>query len=181
MEPSSSSSPSERVLTPSEQLAFERNDPPSPTAAASVPAPGSFAAFLHEAMSALEREHPTAWERLCLALRRRRVTLSVDEEIVPMAFEVDGVTFLPYAGEAHVILETDRPTIFTLVDGVLSLEEAVKRDRLRLRGRPDDVVRFHDGLMQWLHGAVRSPAFPGLLRAFRAALYPPDLPGSAKE
>ncbi len=90
-----------------------------------------------------------------------------------MAFEADGVTFLPFAGEAHVELQTDRPTIFALIDGVLGLQSAVQADRLRLRGGPDDVIRFHEGLMLWLHGAVRSPSFPGLLREFRDAAQPP--------
>lgn len=144
MEPSSSSSPSE---------------PPS----------GSFGAFLREAMTALEREHPTAWAALCWALRRRQVTLHVDEEVVPLAFHVGSVAFLTVAGDAHVVLHTDTPTIFRLVDGQCSLEQAVHEDRLRLFGRPDDVIRFHQGLMQWLHGAVRSPSFPGLLREFRRA------------
>lgn len=140
---------------------------PRPPSAASVRAPGSFAAFLHEAMTALETEHPAARAALCRALRRRRVTLIVDDEVVPMAFGPGSIDFLPTASGAHVVLRTDRPTIFALVDGVCSLEGAVHQDRLRLEGRPDDVIRFHQGLMQWLHGAVRSPSFPRLLREFR--------------
>ncbi len=118
-------------------------------------------------MTALEREHPEAWAALCHALRRRQVTLHVDDEVVPLAFHGGSVEFLPSAGDAHVVLHTDSPTIFALVDGGASLEEAVRRDRLQLFGRPDDVIRFHEGLMQWLHGAVRSPSFPRLLREFR--------------
>jgi hypothetical protein len=142
---------------------------PSSSSSPSEPASGSFGAFLRKAMTALEQEHPEAWAGLCRALRRRQVTLHVDDEVVPLAFLLGSVVFLPLAGEAHVVLHTDTPTVFRLVDGQCSLEQAVQQDRLRLFGRPGDVIRFHQGLMQWLHGAVRSPSFPRLLREFRQA------------
>lgn len=162
MPPSSSSSPSE-------QLARERAERIAVAPAATDRAAGSFGAFLHAAMTALQREHRGAFEQVCAALGGRRVTLRVDAEIVPLAFRRDAVAFLPFAPEADVELQTDRSTIHALVDGALSLEQAVRQNRLRLQGAPADVVRFHAGLMAWLHGAVRSPSFPQLLRGFREA------------
>ena len=135
--------------------------------AATPRSPGSFGVFLFDAMRALQREHGDAWGRVCAALHGRRVTVAVDAEIVPLSFDATSVTFLPFAARAHVTLHTDRATIDGLIDGGLSLMDAVGQNRLGLAGRPDDVVRFHDGLMAWLHGAVRSPSFPELLRGFR--------------
>ena len=60
-------------------------------------------------------------------------------------------------------------------DVVIVSLDALDIDRLAkmwATRRPDDVIRFHEGLMQWLHGAVRSPSFPGLLREFRRTASP---------
>lgn len=160
MPPSSSSSLSE-------QLAAERAHAPRVAPAATPRAPGTFGRFLHDAMVALQREHPQAWEGVCAALRSRLVTLRVDAEIVPLRFTAQQVAFTPFAPDAHVELSTDRPTIHALVDGELSLESAVRHNRLRLSGAPADLIRFHEGLLCWLHGAVRSPSFPALLAGFR--------------
>jgi hypothetical protein len=64
---------------------------------------------------------------------------------------------------------TTRRAILDLVDARTTLMAAVVADRVWLRGSVEDLLAFHDGLMVYLGGAVRSPSFPWLLRQFRAA------------
>jgi hypothetical protein len=45
---------------------------------------------------------------------------------------------------------------------------AVLSDVHVLRGRPADVLAFHDGLAAYVHGGVRAPSFRRLLVEFRA-------------
>ncbi len=64
-------------------------------------------------------------------------------------------------------METTRAVILDLVDARAGLVEAILDDRLGLRGALPELARFHDGLMLYLHGAMRAPSFPGLLRRYR--------------
>jgi hypothetical protein len=54
-----------------------------------------------------------------------------------------------------------------LIDARLTLLDAVLSDALAMTGAPDDLLAFHDGLIAYVHGAVRAPSFPALLSAYR--------------
>ena len=146
MLPSLSSSPSEPVVR-----------------ATTAPLPGSFAAFFARASAALRREHGQAWGKHVHALRGLCVVLHIGDEVIPLRFSAVGVALMPDDGGAHVVLSADHAMIFALVDGEVTIEAAVRQNRLRLRGTPAHLVRFHEGLMLWLHGAVRCPSFPQIL------------------
>jgi hypothetical protein len=51
----------------------------------------------------------------------------------------------------------------------VSLLDAVLEERIVMLGSVPDICAFHDGLMAYLHGAVRCRSFPELLRRYRAA------------
>ncbi len=130
---------------------------------------GRFRDFLADSFVALRREMPPAYVALCRCLARREVVLTVDGESVPVEFERERAVLLPAAVAPVIDVRTTRAAILDLVDAHLRLDDAVMTDRLHLRGSPDDLLRFHDGLLAYLHGALRAPSFARLLQSFRAA------------
>ncbi len=60
-----------------------------------------------------------------------------------------------------------RTAVLRVIDARDTLMSAVLADRLVLRGATRDVLAFHDGLIAYVHGAVRARSFPELLRQFR--------------
>jgi len=132
-----------------------------------------FADFLTRSFVTLERELPRIHERLCRHFAGHTVAIHVDGETVPLSFTARRV-FFQHGGSSHVVrIVTGRSTILDLVDARRSLVDAVLGDQLQLLGSPDDLLHFHDGLMIYLHGAVRAPGFPSILRNYRNWQMPP--------
>ena len=129
----------------------------------------TFAEFLAESFDLLRREVPQAHAEVCRRLAPRGVRLHVGAEDVAVRFERSGTRFPAAPGAASVDVETNRETILALIDAETTLVDAVLDGSLVLRGAGDDLLAFHDGLVAYVHGAVRAPSFPGLLRRFRRA------------
>jgi hypothetical protein len=129
----------------------------------------SFESLLQRSLDALERERPDVAARLAATLAPLDVSIEVDDEALGVRAVAARVEVTPAPSRAHVHVVTDRRTILALVDGDLSLVDAVIRDQLSLRGAVADLARFHDALWVYLQGAVRAPSFPQLLRAYRGA------------
>lgn len=125
-----------------------------------------FSLFLRRSLAAVRRECPNAWKRLTHVLDGRALCLEVDAEAIPVAF-AKGAVHWQAAPTYDLYLTTNRAAILALIDG-LSLADAVLTDRLTLTGSPDAVIRFDDALNAYLHGVVRSPSQPGLLRSYRS-------------
>jgi hypothetical protein len=128
----------------------------------------SFAGFVRESLEVLRREVPVAHAAMCAPVAGRLVAIGADGEELALRFAADGVRAAAPGGVPDLSVRTSRDAVLALVDAECSLLEAVLSDRLVLRGTPDDVIAFHDALVAYLHGAVRAPSFPGLLRRFRA-------------
>jgi hypothetical protein len=126
-----------------------------------------FRTFLARSFDALRREAPEAYTRMCRRLDPRRVDLRVDDERVAVVFARDEARIVPDASPGTVEVRTTRTAVLRVIDARDSLMSAVLADRLVLRGAPRDVLAFHDGLMAYVHGAVRARSFPELLRQFR--------------
>ncbi len=133
------------------------------------PEPDTFVGFLARSLALLEREHPEAYARMCAALARRTVLLKVDDEAIELRFGKRRLRLAePGVGGGQTVRAvTGRATILALVDGRLTLMDSVMQDRFEIFGGLDDLIAFHEGLMFYLHGAVRAPSFPALLRRFR--------------
>lgn len=129
----------------------------------------TFTAFLATAFATLERELPWAYVGVARRLAPRAVRLEVDGELVGLRFSSGAVAFEPDVVDPAITVRTDRAAILAVIDAEASLLSAVLDERLHLQGTPDDLLAFHDGLVLWVHGAVRAPSFPALLRRFRAA------------
>lgn len=128
----------------------------------------TFAGFVHESLALLRCEVPAAHAAMCAPVAGRRVAIDADGEAFALRFERNVVhAAAPEAGP-ELSVRTSRRAVLALVDARYSLLEAVLNEHLDVRGTPDDVIAFHDALVAYLHGAVRAPSFPGLLRRFRA-------------
>lgn len=126
-----------------------------------------FGDYLGAALAALAREIPPAYAALTRALDGMSVRFDVDGRACSLRC-ADGVHALG-AGLAGCDTEvaTDTATILDLVDARCSLVQAVRSDRLHLRGPVAAVARFDRGLGAFLAGAVRGPSFPSLLEDLR--------------
>ncbi|HYC22481.1 MAG TPA: hypothetical protein VEI94_07255 [Candidatus Bathyarchaeia archaeon] len=126
-----------------------------------------FADFLDESFAALRAEVPGIHAEMCRRLAPREVELVVDDERIAIAFSREGAAFLGESRRPAIAVRTKGRAILDLIDALATLREAVLDERLELRGAPDDLLAFHEGLMAYLHGGVRAPSFPRLLRDFR--------------
>ena len=129
----------------------------------------SFSALLRRSLGALERERPDIAQRLAAALAALAVTITVGDEQLGIRSDGTRVVVGEPASAPQVRVSTGRATILALVDGAVSLVDAVLADDMRLVGEVADLARFHDALWLYLQGAVRAPSFPVLLRVFRDA------------
>jgi hypothetical protein len=127
----------------------------------------TFASFLAGSLDLLERELPWAYGAMCRVLAPREVLLSVDGEDVSVRCTERTAIVGARAAAPDVECRTTRAAILDLADASTSLVDAVMSDRVHLRGAVGDLLAFHDGLMAYLGGAVRSPSFPALLERFR--------------
>jgi hypothetical protein len=137
-----------------------------PSSSSSAP-DDRFRTFLARSFDALRREVPDAYARMCRRLASRGVGLRVDDECVAVLFTRDEARIVADASPCAVDVRTSRTAVLRVIDARDTLMSAVLADRLVLRGAPRDVLAFHDGLMAYVHGAVRARSFPGLLRQFR--------------
>lgn len=131
---------------------------------------GAFGRFVARGLAALRDELPWAHARMAAALEGRDVLLTVDGEAVPVTARGGAVEVHPLAPQGFspcVTLATDRATVARLADAERTITDAVVAGEVALRGAVDDLVAFHDGLMAFLAGAVRSPSFPALLDDYR--------------
>jgi hypothetical protein len=135
-----------------------------------------FATFLEHSMTLLAAEKPLVYARLCAFLRDREARVTVDDERTGIAFPAGAFRLCDDVEHPFIELSSSRATVLAVVDGRLTLEEAVWGEHLELRGHLDDLVRFHDALVLYLHGAVRCPSFPWLLDRYRDA----DVPSAAE-
>ena len=125
-------------------------------------------AFLARSLALLAREAPGSYERLCHTLAGKRVCIDGDGRRFALRFEPHGVETVTPSGTENICAGVDRSTILALVDGTVTLDQALRDDRLHIRAQVADAATLFDGLSIYLRGAIRSASFPMLLAEFRA-------------
>lgn len=133
--------------------------------------------LLVESFIVLASELPPAWERFCACLDGCAVEIRVDGERFTVRFAADTATIAGSAAASSpvdALLETTRRTIEDVLDARLSLREAVMRDALHVVAPLAMMSRLHAGILAYVHGGVRCPSFPALLKRFRALPARPD-------
>jgi hypothetical protein len=128
---------------------------------------GELRDFIERSLRALAVEAAPCYAQLCERLRGRRLRIGGDGAPLVLAFGAHAVVSLDAREPADVDLHVDRTTLLALVDGELTLEEALRRDGLVMRGRVADLADAFDGLTSYVRGGVRCPSFPTLLAAYR--------------
>jgi hypothetical protein len=120
-------------------------------------------------LGALEREAPTFHTKLCGTLNGLCLCIRSDGQPFALRFSAGSVASVQPDGSEQVHLSVDRPTIKALVDGELTLEDALRRGRLELFGTPTNVAHVFDGLLVYVNGGIRCPSFRHLLSAFNTS------------
>lgn len=142
-----------------------------PACSSSCEADSRFGRFLALSLSLLDDEKPGIVVELDRMMASRLISMTIDGVEVRLRFEEEGARVWEPApeetGAPFIELESDRGAILDVVDGNLTLEDAVWQRRIELRGAVADLVLFHDALVVYLQGAVRSPSFPRLLDNYR--------------
>ena len=133
-------------------------------------APRSLRSFLDRSLTILAREAPDSYRRLCTTLAGRRLRVSGDDEEFGLDFHDRSVVTTAARGDEAIVAGIDRRTIVAMVDGHLTIEEALRLDRLSVRAAVTDALMAFDGIEIYLRGAVRCPSFPGLLDQLRTSL-----------
>ena len=137
----------------------------------------SFTAFLRDSFDVLRRETPDLHVLLCRRLDGAEVELRVGGEAIALSFAEENVAFhepaprteTPGPPAASVEVVTTRAAILDLIDAEMGMLDSVLAERLSMRGALADLVRFHEGLTIYLHGAMRAPSFRDILGRFRDA------------
>ncbi|QSQ27928.1 sterol-binding-like protein [Pyxidicoccus parkwayensis] len=124
--------------------------------------------LLAESFTALAREQPALHSRMCTQLAGRRLEVCVGTERFHLAFTADRARVEPVGPEADALLLTGRNVIGDVLDARLSLTHAVLTDALEVMGTLPSLMALHEGLVTYVHGAVRCPSFPSLLSRLRA-------------
>ena len=121
-----------------------------------------FSRFLARSLALLADELPEYHRLVATRIGRREVLLHVDGEDITVQSFPPRLTLTLKSHAPDVELWTKRAAISRLINGEDTLVDAILGDRVVLRGTVDDLIAFHDGLMAYLHGAVRCPAFAEL-------------------
>ena len=129
---------------------------------------GPVGRLLAESFTALAREQPALHARMCTQLRGRRVEVCVGAERFHLAFAAERAQVEPVGPEADALLITGRHVIADVLDARLPLTEAVLTDALEVVAPLPSLMALHEGLVTFVHGAVRCPSFPSLLARLRA-------------
>ena len=129
---------------------------------------GAVGTLVEESFAALQRELPEAHLRIREHLADLSLRVEIDDERFGLAFSAAQVQVTAQHGVAAARVRTGRAGISALLDGDVSLADAVREDRLQVVAPLEVLARLQEGLRLYVHGAVRCPAFPGFLERFRA-------------
>ena len=128
-----------------------------------------FFAFLGNSLQGLSAEEPEAHRSLARAMGDLRAQLTTDGKVCSLS--LDSLAWTMYYDDIKVDIEVafDRQIVLDLIDGLLSLEDAILQERLRMQGSVTAIERFYDALMIYLEGLMRVPGTRALLEAYRSA------------
>lgn len=128
--------------------------------------PEPFSRYLTTSLAHIERDVPNTYALLRASLGARRLRIEVDGEAVSVWNDGSRLA-VGDLRSTDILAVTRRAAIVGLVDGEMSLEEAVDRGAVDLFGAVDDLLAGLDALMAYLNGAARCPELLDLMDAFR--------------
>jgi hypothetical protein len=125
--------------------------------------------LLARSFAVLAREQPQAYERFLLPLAGLAVALKIDAEHFTAAFTSAQAHLRAVDGQEPITVGTSRRTILEVLDDRRTLTEAVLSSAVDVIGPLELLLRAHEGLIRYVHGAVRCAGFPSLLHQLRSA------------
>jgi hypothetical protein len=135
----------------------------------------SFRGFLGRSLQVLEREAPLAYRAVCDTLGARRVAIRVDAERLLVENLSGKLCLVSAEGSVSAEASASRCVLRALIEGEVGLTDAILSDQVELVGGLDDLVAFHEALLFYFMGAVRSPSFVVLSDEFLATGAPSGL------
>lgn len=123
--------------------------------------------FVERSLRILDREAPAFFIRLCEMLDGRRMAVADETSVFALHFTRDAVACLAPDGSEDVRVVVNAATLLALIDGELTLENALRQERLGVRSPVGVAADVFDGLVVYVRGAVRCPSAPRLLVEFR--------------
>lgn len=126
----------------------------------------AFSDYLASSLAQIGRDVPSVYAHIVRALGGRVIAIEVGGETVSVR-ETKGRLEVGGRGEAEVRAITSRGAIVALVDGRVTLEEAVLRGAVDLFGDVADLLAGLDALVGYVNGAARCPELLGLMDEFR--------------
>jgi hypothetical protein len=111
---------------------------------------------------------PAAYQELCAEAGELSARLVATGDARVLRFH-GSIPVLEPDRPADVEVVFDNHVILELIDGHVSLEDALFIGRLWIRGTPGAVEQFHAALMFYLNGAIRVSECLELLSHFREA------------
>jgi hypothetical protein len=126
------------------------------------------AAHLERSLAILAAEGPAQLAAMRARLGGRAVLIHI-EGAPPVRLCLAGAApWVTRLDRGDVRVACAQAGVDRFVRGQLTLEEAIERDALRVRGPIDDVLAAFEALSAWLHGALRAPSFAGLRSSYLA-------------
>lgn len=139
-------------------------------------APANFVGFLARSLALLEAELPLFHARVAEAVGVKNVACRIDDEEFWILSDGKRLCLTTHrCSKYEVEIRTSRALIRALLEGELTLEDALWSERILLKGELDDILSFNDGLHVYLCGAVRSPSFSDLMSDYLNPLDPQRL------
>jgi hypothetical protein len=131
-----------------------------------MPLPDFFA-FLDESLAGIRTDEPEVHCALTQSLGRLRARLVSDGVAVVVWLDSNSWRMDPGDREADIEVAFNRQTILDLIDGCLTLEEAILREQLLIFGSVDKVETFNDAFLIYIEGLIRMPGTAALVRRYR--------------
>ena len=126
--------------------------------------------FVDASFEALRCEAHDSYVRCCGSLQERRIRIHDDQATFALHFASDHMCSTLADEHEPVVIRTRASALLDLVDGVVSLEDALRADRIEVFASVADASRLFDALQIYVRGGIRCPSLPRLLSAFRASI-----------
>ena len=125
----------------------------------------TYASLVAESFASISIEAPGAHHALTRALSDQTIAIMLDDERFGVAARPIPTITAP-SESPDVAITVSASTVRAVIDGDLSLADAVTNDHVRAVGSLDAIAQVHDALIAYVHGAIRSPAVPDLRPRF---------------
>jgi hypothetical protein len=127
--------------------------------------------FLQESISILEREVRSNYCQLSSELGALRANIALGNKKRVVYFEGGRFIISLDLSKHDIEVSLSDRAVIDVIDAKYSLENAVRADMIRVKGKLDVLEQFRSCLGIYLNGALRSPGFPRLLYEYRRTVF----------